>query len=168
MARTPFIRVATASDVPTLDHMFRELDRYHMRLAPDVFRTSEGSARDAAWMTKVIEDPRSDILIARREQGFVHVAEAVTPDLPMFRPDRWLSIENLYVGAAYRRQGLGRALIHAAYDWGRKRNLTKARLGVWYGNSTARAFYESLGYQELKVTLEAVIAPENDTSVETS
>jgi ribosomal protein S18 acetylase RimI-like enzyme len=111
-------------------------------------------------MTKIVEDSHCDILIAEQGQGFVHVAEAVTPHLPMFQPDRWLSIENLYVAAECRRQGVGRALIQAAYAWGRERNLTKARLGVWQGNSAARAFYESLGYHELKMTLEAVIPPE--------
>ncbi|MFV1964492.1 MAG: GNAT family N-acetyltransferase [Pirellulaceae bacterium] len=113
-------------------------------------------------MTKAVEDADRDILIAPQGNGMVCVAEAVPPDLPVLLRDHWLSVDNLYVLPARRRQGMGRALMQAAFAWGQTRNLTQVRLGVWHNNTDAKAFYESLGYRELRVTLEAAIPAADD------
>jgi ribosomal protein S18 acetylase RimI-like enzyme len=116
-------------------------------------------------MTKAVRDADADILIANQEDGFVHVAEATPPNLRIFRPDRWLSVENLYVVPEQRRRGIGRGLMGAAYAWGTARALTKVRLGVWHNNHVAKAFYRSLGYRELRVVLEVELGtPDPDVS----
>jgi RimJ/RimL family protein N-acetyltransferase len=52
----------------------------------------------------------------------------------------------ILVGAGYRGEGMGRALISAALDWGRAVGLRKVGLGVYPDNRPAVALYRSLGF----------------------
>lgn len=51
------------------------------------------------------------------------------------------------VAVAWRGRGLGKALMAAALDWGRRQGLHKLQLRVRAGNTVAIALYRSLGYQ---------------------
>jgi len=55
----------------------------------------------------------------------------------------------LGIERAYRRRGLGRALMHTALTWARDEpSLAWVDLGVFTHNQVARALYESLGFME--------------------
>ncbi len=60
--------------------------------------------------------------------------------------DCWL--EDLYIGDAARRAGLGRALIAAAIDRARERGCRRIELDVDDDNAPARALYAALGFAE--------------------
>lgn len=51
------------------------------------------------------------------------------------------------VAAAWRRQGLGKALMAEVEDWGRRHGLHKLQLRVRAGNTVAIALYQRLGYE---------------------
>lgn len=55
----------------------------------------------------------------------------------------------LYVETDWREQGIGRALIEAAFDRFRKRRLGEAVIWCLEGNFAARGFYERLGGKRL-------------------
>jgi len=57
-------------------------------------------------------------------------------------------IESVVVSSAWRRRGLGRALITAALQDGERRRLSLARLNVDAVNRGARALYEQLGFRQ--------------------
>ncbi len=48
--------------------------------------------------------------------------------------------------SGYRGQGLGRALMEAAFRWMRTHGITKARLFVLEGNEIAQKLYKSMGF----------------------
>ena len=62
-------------------------------------------------------------------------------------------IGELIVAAGMERRGVGTLLMQAAEEWGRRRGLKYLTLETGAANSTARAFYASLGYQEEDVRL---------------
>jgi len=56
-------------------------------------------------------------------------------------------LEDLYVRASHRRQGLGRALLEAAFERARERGAVRIELGASEGDTDAIAFYEALAFE---------------------
>lgn len=68
-----------------------------------------------------------------------------------FRPDLWSQgleayVAELYVRPGARGDGLGRALMEAGMDLARERGAVRIELGTSEDDRTARALYESLGF----------------------
>jgi ribosomal protein S18 acetylase RimI-like enzyme len=64
---------------------------------------------------------------------------------PIFRPVQTLHIHALYVLPAYRRRGMGTALLRAAIAWGQQHYCLRAELSVLPRNP-ARRLYQALGF----------------------
>jgi ribosomal protein S18 acetylase RimI-like enzyme len=64
--------------------------------------------------------------------------------------DDHLSLSRLAVLPAYRRRGIGQALIAYVEDRARALSLTRVRLGVRIALEPLRAYYERLGYSEVE------------------
>jgi ribosomal protein S18 acetylase RimI-like enzyme len=73
------------------------------------------------------------------EAGILHSA-------PPFRPVQTLHIHALYVLPAYRRRGVGTALLRAALKWGQQQHCRRAQLSVLPHNP-ARRLYQALGFR---------------------
>jgi len=58
----------------------------------------------------------------------------------------WI-LNDLYVDAAYRKQGIGEALIKTAMDFARKEKATYVELSTAIDNFTAQSVYEAIGFQ---------------------
>ena len=58
-------------------------------------------------------------------------------------------LKRLYLRAAYRRTGLGRALTEAALDAAREMNYSRIRLDTLPDMQTAQRLYESLGFYDI-------------------
>jgi len=56
-------------------------------------------------------------------------------------------LEDLYVRESRRRDGLGRALLEAAFASARERGAIRIELGASEGDTEAIAFYEALGFE---------------------
>ena len=61
--------------------------------------------------------------------------------------DDWAEITEMYVRPQFRRRGIGRALVEAALDFGRKRGCREFHLLVDPSNEPGQAFYVELGFQ---------------------
>ncbi len=61
--------------------------------------------------------------------------------------DDWAEITEMYVRPQFRRKGIGRALMEAALDCGRRRGCREFHLLVDSSNVAAQAFYTELGFQ---------------------
>ena len=101
------------------------------------------------------------------EQGYLHLlAEAGDTEAipvgwafargkeldPLFKPTRVLHVHALYVSPAYRRQGIGRALLEAVLEWGRSEGCVQAELNVLVDNP-ARGLYDQLGFDAFEIEM---------------
>ncbi|MBL8977576.1 MAG: GNAT family N-acetyltransferase [Gemmatimonadetes bacterium] len=57
-------------------------------------------------------------------------------------------LEGWYVVAAYRRQGVGGALVRAAEAWARGRGCREMASDTWVDNTGSRAAHQALGFEE--------------------
>jgi ribosomal protein S18 acetylase RimI-like enzyme len=63
-------------------------------------------------------------------------------------------VSDLVVLDAFRRRGLGRALLDAAQAYTKHQHIELLRIGVLAGNETVRRMYHGCGFREHKVVLE--------------
>ena len=59
----------------------------------------------------------------------------------------WL-LNDLYVDAGYRKQGMGKALIKTAMNFARKENSAYVKLETACDNFTAQSLYEAIGFKK--------------------
>jgi len=154
------IRSAELRDVDDIQRLYRQLDRYHADLLPDVFQALEEDARAEAFIRTRILGEDADYLVAELDGtmvGFVDVQRAAYPDFPMFRPREFGLIDNFIVDERHRGKGIGKRLFEAAIDWTRDRGLRAVQTTVWDANARARDFYLEEGFAVTTLRLELAI-----------
>lgn len=103
-------------------------------------------------LTRPWNDPRADIALARRGPNATillgregeHIAASVMVGYDGHRG--W--VYYVAVDPNCRGRDFGRAMMQAAEDWLRQAGMEKVQLMVRPENAKARAFYESIGYDE--------------------
>lgn len=151
------IRRATISDFDALCALFHEVDAPHREHLPHLFRLPPGPPRDRDYVLSLISDPTVALCVAEVGAvvlGLVNVQIRETPDIPVFVPHRFASIEDLVVCRSHRRRGIGRALLQTAHEWARAQGVKRIQLTVYEFNQEALDFYQALGYQTLRHALE--------------
>jgi [ribosomal protein S18]-alanine N-acetyltransferase len=88
--------------------------------------------------------PHSSLLVARVSAGF---GEMVAGYICFWLVADEVQILNIAVHQAYRRQGIGRALLVHCLNFGFEKRTCKAVLEVRSSNLTAQRLYRSLGFQ---------------------
>lgn len=141
------IRYATPSDGPFVLALAPRLIAFDVprwRDSGAILRSSEAQLTDALSAS----GPEEEVLIAEdfeaRPLGFIHVESA--EDFFTGRAQGYVS--NLAIEKAAEGRGVGRALMEAAETWTRSRGMGELTLYVFTNNSSARAFYERLGFAE--------------------
>ena len=133
------IRQATLHDLDALVPLFDGYRRFYGK-APD-----EAGARE--FLIARLRLNESLILLARDEHG---TALGFTQLYPLFSSVRmvrtWL-LNDLFVAAHARRQGVARALLEAAATHARKLGAASLSLSTAHDNLPAQALYESLGWR---------------------
>lgn len=144
------IRTAVAQDFDQLLELFEELDEYHRRVWPDLFRVPPGPRRERAVVDAFIAGPDSTILVAEAEDGRLLGLSTViirfVPSTVVREERRFAEIENLVVRADARRQGVAHALVQSSAMWSSSRGMTSLGLTVHEFNQDARSFYEAEGF----------------------
>lgn len=151
------LRAAGARDIPEIQRLYRQLDRHHAELLPGIFRPVDGDARGNDVVQKWIERDDADYLLAELDGevvGFINLQRSNHPKYPMFRPHDFALIENAMVDKPCRGKGIGKALLAAAIEWARGRDLRHVQTTVWHGNAGAREFYLHQGFSPMTVRLE--------------
>ena len=136
------INTATPADVPSLLEMIRELARFE-RLEHEVQATVE-SLHESLFGSP----PVAGALLARWGQELAGYAiYFFTFSSFVGRLGLWL--DDLYVRPAFRRRGLGRALLERVAELGARRGCGRFEWTALRWNGNALGFYQSLGARQL-------------------
>lgn len=136
----PLIRDARLSDGPALTRLNETAMGYDYPLEKTEQR-----------LAALITDPRNKLLVAEIDGavvGYVHLV-----DYDLLYSDPLKNIMGIAVDSAYRRRGIGKALLDAAEAWARETGAAGVRLVSGESRTGAHAFYRSLGYQGNKMQL---------------
>ena len=66
----------------------------------------------------------------------------------------FLDVNEFGVDPAYRRRGVGKALIDRAKAWAKEQGFDRLELNMWEFNQDALAFYEAVGFRTYRRYLE--------------
>jgi len=146
---TPIIRLAVARDADALAALAEEFHIAHGD--PTGYLTAEAIRRDGFGA-----DPEFVVLLAEGEDGLLGYALFYDAYEPSYAA-RGVYMADLFVRPVARRLGLGRRLIAAVADHGRRRGRTY----VWWvaraENTPAHGFYKTLASVELDTKAFAVV-----------
>lgn len=92
----------------------------------------------------------------RPESSIGFAAAQVENVEPIFEPRRLLHIGALYVVRHYRRNGIGKLLLQALFDWGRGQGCAEAELNTLVSNA-ARLLYEKIGFTEFEIKMRRML-----------
>lgn len=134
----PRVRPATPGDAPVIWSMLRALAEHDGAL--DHFRATVDDIRREGFGNA----PAFEVLIAERDgdpAGLLKFYEIYS----CYQGRRCMFVDALYIDAARRRAGVGKALMAHAAEIARQRHYGRIDLTVKPGNARAKAFYRSLG-----------------------
>jgi ribosomal protein S18 acetylase RimI-like enzyme len=152
------IRPATAADADSIGALWAELVAYHRAIDPDLpMAAPDGARRYAQLLMQRLDDPYTRVFVADdngRSVGFVlGMIVDLVPDIFAQEPCGFLA--DIYVESAYRRRGIGRALVRALVDWFKERGAPYFDWQVASSNEEGLAFWRALGGRDLMVRMRA-------------
>ena len=117
------------------------------------------SVEGVEYYMKSLMDPRKLVLIAEDQSTGKPIGYLIASSENKWR---WRvvatgELENMYVVSRTRRQGVGKALVDRAKEWVKTRGIERFYVSAYAKNSSARAFYESVGFLLWETGLEARI-----------
>jgi ribosomal protein S18 acetylase RimI-like enzyme len=131
--------------------LWETLNRHHLSVSP-YFKDY--------YLTLTFEE-RKRAILQRASGGEVRVDLALDASGELVgycvsSIDRWLTgeIDSIFVGAKYRGQGIGRALMEKALAWLNGKGAKKKIVSVAVGNEQAYGFYSRFGFLPRRTLLE--------------
>ena len=153
------VRLAQPADLSELARLLDEVVLLHHHEDPTQFLGPEAAAHHR-YLEERFNDPDAAIFVAEDESAPAGIAVTVIRDAPPFlNPNKFVLLENLAVGARFRRTGVGRKLVDAAVLWARARDMKELDLNVYEFNHTAIDFYEALGFRTVSRRMKRALAP---------
>lgn len=142
------IRRARKEDVDAVAALWRLMWDFHGPLDPRFEATPVADRVMAAWIDENLDNPRSAVFVAEREDGALDgYCLAMILENPPVLPRQFFGYVS-EISVRDRRQGTGSALLEAAHAWFREEGLAYAEVNVSVRNAVARGFWRRNGYGE--------------------
>jgi GNAT superfamily N-acetyltransferase len=150
------VRGASLGDAETLAVLNRFVHDTHLVRRPDYFmpwRVEDVSA----WFREKLDHLSTAAWIAQEGDvavGYLLMFVHERAQNPFHCARRWCEIDQIAVDPAWRRRGIGTALMIAALDEASARGLRDVELSSWAFNSDAHAMFQRFGFEPRLVTFE--------------
>jgi ribosomal protein S18 acetylase RimI-like enzyme len=152
------IRPAKAGDVDAVARLWDALVEHHRALDADLpSATEHGAMRYARRLLDHLDDPAARLLVAVRGGEIVGYVLGVVVDLApeMFAQEPSGFLADIYVSAAHRRAGVGRALVEGLMDWFREKGLRYFEWHTAARNTAGIDFWRAMGGRDVMVRMRA-------------
>lgn len=159
------IRLATQEDTKRIGELWLEMVNYHQQFDDTMFQASEQGAK--VYQDSVesrLNDSETRVLVAEKNGevvGYV-LGMLVSINAAMFVREQSGFLADIYVAEAYRRQGIGRALVERLVLWFHSQNITYYEWHVSSKNQDAVHFWESVGGETTMLRMRAKIQGGNE------
>jgi diamine N-acetyltransferase len=148
MSKTPYIRIATPSDVSKLCEIGTKtfVDTYGADNTPENLKEYIETRFNEKQISDELNTPNTVFLLVELDQDVIGYAR-MRVNLEENPDEKSLEIERIYIDKAYHGQKCGALLMQACIDNAIQRGYTSIWLGVWEHNPKAIAFYQKWGFE---------------------
>ena len=153
------IRRAVNKDVDALSELLRQVQQLHADGRPDIFKggTNKYSKDD---VLKILQDDATPVYVYEQDGlvvGYAFCAIKEQKDSANLRAIKNFYIEDLCVDQNFRGRGIGKKLYEFCVALAKELNCYHLTLNVWHLNESAVKFYQKLGMNPLKTTMEQIL-----------
>ena len=142
------IRKARPEDLDAIVELWGIMMTEHERNDPRIRLAAGAVPAYRSYLGYHVSNADSCVRVAETPSGCAGFCLlTVSRNLPMFLPERYGYLSDLMVEEAYRRQGMGRALLAAALDWSRKMRIECVQLQHYCFNEKGKAFWQKMGFK---------------------
>jgi ribosomal protein S18 acetylase RimI-like enzyme len=134
-----FVRRATLADLDVLVPLFDAYRQFYQQ-RPDLALARE-------FLRERLQQDQSVIFIALRADGSVVGFTQLYPSFSSASARRIFILNDLFVDAAVRRNGVGQHLLQAAAEFGRGAGAIRLTLSTAHSNTNAQSLYEAQGWR---------------------
>lgn len=151
------IRRAITDDLDRINTLLYQVNNIHAKLRSDIFIEDTKKYSDVK-LKNIIKDDYTPIFVYTDENdkviAYCFCVIMIQDQNENMKSRKELFIDDLCVDESVRRKGIGKTLFDYVYKYAKDNNFDSITLNVWENNDKARHFYDKLGFEILKTTLE--------------
>ena len=152
------IRKANKGDIQRIIELLHQVNMVHHVIRPDLFKpnTTKYNEQELESLLNDISKPVF-ILDDGEVQGYAFCQITEVKDDQLLEDVKTLYIDDICVDEKARGRHVGKALYEYVRDYARSIGCNNITLNVWEGNEPALRFYQSMGMQVRKTTMEMIL-----------
>jgi len=141
------LRLATEQDLPAIVDLWLRMMREHEDFEERLELTNLAPAAYQSYLLLHSGKPNSHIAVAENDEGIQGFCCAyVSQNLPMFAPQQFGYISDLFVVPPFRGQGIGTQLLNHAREWFVRRGIRNMQVQVYSHNENGLGFWKARGF----------------------
>lgn len=152
------IRKATEKDIPQVLELLHQVNMVHYEIRPDLFKphTTKYSAEELATLFR---DESKPVFVFDEGgvQGYAFCQVSEVKDHLLLQDNKMLYIDDICVDEKARGKHVGKALFDHVKEYAQSIGCHHITLNVWEGNEPALRFYQNMGMQVQKTTMEIIL-----------
>lgn len=151
------IKLASIDEFYDINLIVKDGQDEHSEALPYIF-TKVDHVMPEGYFRKLLEDPKTDILVAKigvEVVGYAVMELNQSPSFQSMTPRTFAYMNDFGVKSSCQRRGIGKELFKACVEWAKEKEASSLDLNVWEFNEKAITFYESFAMENLsrKMTL---------------
>ena len=149
------IRRAEIKDLPEINHLLEEVLKVHNAIRPDIFKGA-GAKYTKDELINHLKDEKKPIYVYVENNKIVgHLfLEIREYESNVIIPYKSVFVDDLCILDTERGKGIGKALMEFAFEYAKSIGAKDVSLNVWNKNEGELKFYEKLGMNIQRFTLE--------------
>ncbi|WP_087974864.1 GNAT family N-acetyltransferase [Oceanobacillus rekensis] len=139
------IETARIGDHYAVNLIVKEGQDEHSEALPHIFNKVD-QVMPESYFGELLEDPKSEILIAKINEevvGFAVMELKESPPFDSMKPRKFAYMNDFGIKSSYQRKGMGKMLFEYCLEWSKNKDATSLDLNVWEFNKKAISLYES-------------------------
>jgi ribosomal protein S18 acetylase RimI-like enzyme len=148
------IRTARPGDIAAMKTIWKAFIDFHLARDPFFERCADGHDRYGEFVAKHLKDEDWYILVAVVDNDVVGQGIGTVQYYPpVYVHGKFGYIQEVAVAEAYRRQGIGTALIEQMIAWFKHRGITRIEVEVATTNEVSNPFWRKAGFGDFTARL---------------
>ena len=152
------IRKASNKDIQRIIELLHQVNMVHHVIRPDLFKphTTKYNEQELEAMFK--DDSKPVFVYDDGEVlGYAFCQTTEVKDNLLLEDNKTLYIDDICVDEKARGKHVGKALYEYVHDYASSIGCHNITLNVWEGNNPAISFYQNMGMQVQKTTMEIIL-----------